>query len=277
MQRQALAWRAMGIRVAFVPTMGCLHAGHLSLVQRAQREVGAKGRVVVSIYVNPTQFGPAEDFSRYPRPLSRDLALCREAGVDVVFTPTDAAMYAGQAEGSYSTYVVEERLSQSMEGRARPTHFRGVTTIVTKLFNIVQPSVAVFGAKDWQQAAIVRRMVADLNLPVRMLVAPTLREPDGLAMSSRNRYLDAAQRTQATVLWHSIQLARKRAQSAPVRAPVLKAAVARLIATQSQAKLDYVEFFDGDTLEPAPRVRRGTHMALAVFVGKTRLIDNAQL
>ncbi len=277
MQRLAQAWRGAGTRVAFVPTMGCLHEGHLSLVHRARREVGPKGRVVVSIYVNPTQFGPREDFSRYPRPLSRDLAMGRAVGVDVVFTPSDAAMYPGRASGHYSTYVVEERLSQSMEGRARPAHFQGVTTIVAKLFNIVQPHVAVFGSKDWQQAAIVRRMIADLNLPVRMVIAPTRREPDGLAMSSRNRYLDPGQRAQATVLWRALQLARTRVKPGPVQASALRAAIARLVAAEPQARLDYVAFFEGRTLEPVRQVRRGSHMALAVFVGPTRLIDNARL
>ena len=185
--------------------MGYLHAGHLSLVREARKRVGKNGKVVVSIYVNPTQFAPTEDLAKYPRDLKRDLKLCREAGVDVVFTPSDAEMYPGgtggrrcePADGSrcdqrgHSTYVVEEKLSQSMEGAARPTHFRGVTTVVAKLFNLVLPDVAVFGQKDFQQAAIIQRMVADLNFPVNIIVAPTLREADGLAMSSRNKFLDA--------------------------------------------------------------------------------------
>jgi pantoate--beta-alanine ligase len=257
--------------------MGCLHAGHLSLIDRARREVGSKGTVVVSIYVNPTQFGPKEDFERYPRPFRRDLAVCRGAGVDVVFAPDDAAMYPGKASGRFSTFVVEEHLSQVMEGRARPTHFRGVTTVVTKLFNIVQPTVAVFGAKDWQQATILRRMVSDLNQPVRLLVEPTVREADGLALSSRNQYLTSDQRRQAPVLWRSIQHARQRVRRASRGAAQLRAEIEHLIRQQPEARLDYVEFFDGDTLVPVRTVRRGTHMALAVFVGPTRLIDNGRL
>lgn len=277
MQRLALRWRQRGTRVGFVPTMGYLHEGHLSLVREARRRVGKSGRVVVSIYVNPTQFAPTEDLSRYPRDLKRDLKLCRQTGADVVFVPTDAAMYPGKAEERYSTFVVEETLSRSMEGAARPTHFRGVTTIVAKLFNLVLPHLAVFGAKDWQQAAIIQRLVADLNFPVQIVVAPTVREPDGVAMSSRNKYLTGDQRAQATVLSRSIQMARSAVKAKPVPAPRLKAAVQKLVATAPAARLDYVEFFDGETLAPVPRVRPGTHMALAVFVGQTRLIDNGCL
>ncbi len=249
----------------------------MSLVREARRRVGRAGHVVVSIYVNPTQFGPTEDLSRYPRDLKRDLQLCHAAGVDVVFTPSDPAMYPGKAEGHYSTYVVEERLSQSMEGAARPTHFRGVTTVVAKLFNIVLPDVAVFGAKDWQQAAIIQRMVADLNFPVQIVVAPTVREPDGLAMSSRNKYLDAEQRPQAVILSRALAQARARVGTGTASARQLKAELAKLIATAPQARLDYVEFFDPQTLAPVAKVSRGAHMALAVFVGKTRLIDNGRL
>ncbi|HEY6167263.1 MAG TPA: pantoate--beta-alanine ligase, partial [Verrucomicrobiae bacterium] len=180
-----MRWKRQGRRIGFVPTMGFLHAGHLSLVHRARRAAGPRGLVVVSIYVNPTQFGPHEDLARYPRNLRRDLELCRDAGADVIFAPSDAAMYPVRTSGGYNTYVIEERLSQVMEGASRPGHFRGVTTVVAKLFNLVQPDVAVFGAKDWQQAAIVRRMTCDLNFPVRILVAPTIRERDGLALSSR--------------------------------------------------------------------------------------------
>ena len=169
--------------------MGYLHAGHLSLVREARAQVGKAGKVVVSIYVNPTQFAPTEDLAKYPRDLKRDLKLCRAAGADVVFTPSDAEMYPDKAEGKYSTYVVEEKLSQTMEGAARPAHFRGVTTVVAKLFNLVLPDVAVFGQKDFQQAAVIKRMVADLNFPVKIIIVPTLREADGLAMSSRNKYL----------------------------------------------------------------------------------------
>jgi pantoate--beta-alanine ligase len=277
MQRLALRWRRQGIRIGFVPTMGFLHAGHLSLVKHARKLVGKRGKVVLSIYVNPTQFGPKEDFSKYPRDLKRDLKLCRSEGVDVVFTPSDVEMYPGKAEGCYSTYVVEESLSQSMEGASRPTHFRGVTTIVAKLFNIVLPDAAVFGAKDFQQAAIIQRMAKDLNFPLEVVVAPTLRESDGLAMSSRNKYLEGDLRTQAVVLWRSIQKAQATMKKGAVSAAKLKAELNKLIEAEPAARLDYVEFFDPETLVPVTKVRRGTQMALAVFVGKTRLIDNAKL
>ena len=277
MQRQALKWRRRGARIAFVPTMGYLHEGHLSLMRVARRYAGKPGKVVVSIYVNPTQFGPNEDLSRYPRDLQRDLKLCRAEGVDLVFTPSDKEMYPGKAQGRYSTYVVEEKLSHGMEGRSRPGHFRGVTTVVAKLFNIVQPDIAVFGAKDYQQAAVVRRMVVDLKFPVRILVAPTVRESDGLAMSSRNQYLNATQRTQATILHRAIQRARRAVKSKSVSAERLKRDMKRFIGTASQAQLDYVEFFDPSTLTPVQTAKRGTHMALVVFFGQTRLIDNGRL
>jgi pantoate--beta-alanine ligase len=181
--------------------------------------------------------------------------------------------------GNYSTYVVEETLAQRMEGASRPTHFRGVTTVVAKLFNIVLPDLAVFGAKDWQQAAIIKRMVADLNFPLKIIVAPTVREADGVAMSSRNKYLVGALRPQAIVLSRSIAMARKTVRFRPNRSPPrrLKAAVAKIVSAAPDARLDYVEFFDPETLLPQKQVTRGTHMALAVFVGKTRLIDNGRL
>ncbi len=277
MQSQGGRWRRRGIGVGLVPTMGCLHQGHLSLIERARREVGRGGVVVVSIYVNPTQFGPKEDFSRYPRDMKGDLALCRRTGVDVVFTPSNDGMYPEGRDKEFSTCVVEERLSHVMEGRSRPTHFPGVTTVVAKLFNIVQPELAVFGAKDWQQAAVLKRMVTDLNLPVRMIVAPTVRERDGLALSSRNQYLSAQQRRQATVLWRSIQRVRERVRHRPASANRLGSEVLHLVEQEPEARLDYVEFFDPETLAPAKTVRRGTHMALAVFIGRTRLIDNGRL
>ena len=277
MQRLAQKWQRAGTRIGFVPTMGYLHAGHLSLVQRARQAAGSRGKIVVSIYVNPTQFAPTEDLANYPRDLKRDLKLCRAAGVDVVFTPGDAAMYAGKAEGIYSTFVAEEKLSQRMEGATRPTHFRGVTTVVAKLFNLVQPDMAVFGQKDFQQAAVIKRMVADLNFPVKIIVAPTLREADGLAMSSRNKYLDAEQRAQAVILYHALQAASAAVQTKSISAARLKTDLQEFITAAPAARLDYVEFFDPETLVPAARVKRGTQMALAVFFGRTRLIDNARL
>lgn len=275
MQRLAIRWQRAGVRVAFVPTMGCLHDGHLSLVREARRRAGRSGRVVLSIYVNPTQFGPKEDFGRYPRDLARDLRLCRGAGVDAVFAPAD--LYERTTGAEHSTYVVEEALAQRMEGAARPTHFRGVTTVVAKLFNLVLPEVAVFGAKDWQQAAIVRRMVRDLDFPIQIVVAPTWREADGLAMSSRNRYLDEAQRRQALVLSQALELARQAVRTGPVSAARLGAKLKRFIAQQPEARVDYVEFFDPETLLPVAKAAAGVQLALAVFIGQTRLIDNARL
>ena len=279
MQHTARKWRRAGKRVALVPTMGFLHAGHISLVERARRKVGKAGCVVLSIYVNPTQFAPNEDFKKYPRALTRDEQLCRDAGVDVVFAPNDAEMYPQSPEAPYSTYVVEENLARSMEGERRPTHFRGVTTVVAKLFNIVLPELAVFGAKDFQQAAVIQRMVRDLNFPVKVVVAPTVREADGLAMSSRNRYLHGPLREQATVLWKTIQEARLLVakKSADLPAARLKDRLRRLIEREPDATVDYIEFFDPETLLPLTRVDRGARLAMAVRVGPTRLIDNAAL
>ena len=277
MQRLARKWQRAGTRIGFVPTMGFLHAGHLSLVKRARQAVGKSGQVVVSIYVNPTQFAPIEDLAKYPRDPKRDLKALRELGVDAVFTPGDAEMYPKKAAGGYSTYVVEENLSQSMEGASRPTHFRGVTTVVAKLFNLVLPEVVVFGQKDFQQAAVIKRMVADLNFPGRIIVAPTLRERDGLAMSSRNKYLDPEQRAQAVILYHALQAAKAAVQKKSVSAERLHTDLKEFITAAPLARLDYVAFFDPETLAPVKLVKPGTQMALAVFLGKTRLIDNAQL
>jgi pantoate--beta-alanine ligase len=290
MQRLAKKWRRAGIKIGFVPTMGYLHAGHLSLVREARKRVGKNGKVVVSIYVNPTQFAPTEDLSKYPRDLKRDLKLLRELNVDAVFTPTDAEMYPRWGEAAdeparedarptgLSTYVVEEKLSRTMEGASRPTHFRGVTTVVAKLFNIVLPDVAVFGQKDFQQAAVIKRMVADLNFPLKIIVAPTLRERDGLAMSSRNKYLTGDLRPQATILWRAIQTAQAAVKkSKSISAAKLKADLKKLIESEPGAKLDYVEFFEPETLSPVSKVSHGAQMALAVFIGKTRLIDNTKL
>ncbi|HZL41683.1 MAG TPA: pantoate--beta-alanine ligase [Verrucomicrobiae bacterium] len=277
-RRLCQRWKREGLFIAFVPTMGSLHEGHASLIRRARRELGPKARVVVSIYVNPTQFGRGEDFSRYPRDLDRDLRLCRAEKVDAVFAPTDREMYPRREGASFSTYVVEEGLSQRMEGISRPGHFRGVTTIVAKLFNLVQPDVAIFGSKDWQQASVIRRMVRDLQFAVKVIVAPTVREPDGLAMSSRNRYLSGPLRAQATVLWRAIQGARELVRGTKVISVArLKARMAKWIRNEPDARLDYIEFFHPETLDPVSQVKRGTHLALAVCIGKTRLIDNARM
>lgn len=279
MQRLARRWKAEGQGIGFVPTMGYLHAGHLSLVKKARQCAGDDGKVVVSIYVNPLQFGPQEDWSRYPRDLARDQKLCLEAGVDVLFIPTDEEMYpdAGVPGGAHSTYVIEDTLSRRLEGASRPAHFRGVTTVVAKLFNQVLPDYAVFGAKDYQQAAIVQRLVRDLNFPVKIVVAPTLRESDGLALSSRNKHLSEEERPQAAILWQAIQQAKKAVQAAPepLAADALKQQLVQLIQSQPAARVDYVDFFNPATLEPVAQAQHGTHLALAVYVGKTRLIDNA--
>jgi pantoate--beta-alanine ligase len=233
----------------------------------------------VSIYVNPTQFGPHEDLACYPRDLAGDLKQCRATGADVVFTPTDGEMYPNEPMAPYSTYVVEDAVSKGMEGASRPTHFRGVTTIVAKLFHLVLPDVAVFGAKDYQQAAVVRRMVRDLSFPLEIVVAPTVREPDGLALSSRNKYLKGEERAQATVLWQTIQEARARvgASSRGIPAERLDTWLREHVLAPAAAQVDYIAFFDPDTLAPRSLVTLGTHLALAVQVGKTRLIDNARL
>ena len=291
MQRLARKWQRADTHIGFVPTMGYLHAGHLSLVQVARKHVGKAGKIVVSIYVNPTQFAPNEDLSKYPHDLKRDLQMCRDAGVDAVFTPNDKEMYSRGGSSrrddrtaqravpttDFCTYVVEEKLSRAMEGASRPTHFRGVTTVVAKLFNIVLPDVAVFGQKDFQQAAVIKRMVVDLNFPVKIIVAPTLRERDGLAMSSRNKFLNAEQRSQAVILFHALQAAKAAAKRNSVSVSRLKADLKEFITAAPLARLDYVEFFDPKTLEPVKQARRGTQMALAVFFGKTRLIDNGEL
>jgi pantoate--beta-alanine ligase len=278
MQRLSGRWRREGERIGFVPTMGYLHEGHLSLVRCARRVAGAGCKIVLSIYVNPIQFGPHEDFRRYPRDFRRDLILCRREGVDAVFAPTDAGMYPGGAKAPASTFVVEEQLSRGMEGASRPGHFRGVTTVVAKLLHMVQPHVAVFGAKDYQQASVIRRMIRDLNFPVRVVTSPTQREPDGLAMSSRNRNLEGDLRVQAVVLWRAMQRARSAVRaSGTVSAARLGARIKGWIEESPAARLDYVAFFDPRTLVPVARVTRGTHLALAAFIGRTRLIDNSLL
>jgi pantoate--beta-alanine ligase len=276
LQRWSLEMRTQGTPVALVPTMGFLHQGHISLMRRARRAVGKSGKVVVSIYVNPSQFGKGEDFTTYPRNLTRDLQLCGQEKVDAVFMPDNAAMYPGD----YSTFVLEEDVSSSLEAVTRPTHFRGVTTIVCQLFNIAQPEVAIFGEKDFQQAITIKRMVRDLHLPVRILIAPTCREQDGLAMSSRNAYLSPNQRQQATVLYQMILRARELVNQGkpsswnPVR---LQKALEPMLLETPGVRLDYLAFVDSEHLRPMQRVTRGCRMLLAAYLGSTRLIDNARL
>jgi pantoate--beta-alanine ligase len=253
--------------VGLVPTMGSLHEGHLSLVKRAQQECE---RVVVSIFVNPTQFGPQEDLAKYPRNLERDLQLLDEAGADLVWTPTPEVMYPPD----FQTWVTVDNLTLPLEGAVRPGHFRGVTTVVAKLFNAIQADRAYFGQKDAQQAAVIRRMALDLNFPTEVIVCPTLRETDGLAMSSRNTYLDAAQRQAATVLYRALSAAQAAHAAGERRAAVLRQIVTDTVAVEPLAQLQYVSCADYDSLQELDELRGKSLLSMAVFMGKTRLIDN---
>ena len=280
MQRWALDSKRTSDKVALVPTMGCLHEGHVSLIKRARKSAGAAGKVIVSIYVNPTQFGANEDFSSYPRDLRKDLNICEREGVDVVFMPSDTSMYPDATEKEHTTYVTESSLSSTMEGKSRPIHFKGVTTVVCKLFMLTLPDTAVFGAKDYQQAAIIRRMTSNPNIPVKVIIAPTIREKDGLAMSSRNAYLNQEERSQAPILIQTLTEAERMVRSSPhqsIQTNKIQSILKARIRTKKLAKLDYIAFFDPDTLEPLDEVCKGSHMALAVYFGKTRLIDNIRL
>ena len=259
--------------IVFVPTMGALHRGHTTLIDRARKLAGSKGTVVVSIFVNPTQFGPKEDFSRYPRPFAADKKLCAEHGVDVIFHPSATEIYP---EG-FSTYVEETEVSKSLCGASRPGHFRGVCTVVNQLFQIVQPQTAVFGLKDFQQCAVIRRMVRDLHLPVRIVGVETVRESDGLALSSRNQYLSPEERTQAPILRAALLAAKKAWQDGETSPARLRRLIVKKIGSASLARIDYVEIADADSLHSIERADRNTVMALAVFFGKTRLIDNLRL
>jgi pantoate--beta-alanine ligase len=256
--------------VGFVPTMGYLHEGHLALVKRARTE---NSTVFVSIYVNPTQFGPREDFGAYPRDLNRDLDLLRGEGVDVVFVPSDDEMYPPE----FSSWVDVEKVTEQLEGASRPRHFRGVSTVVAKLFNIVQPSRAYFGQKDAQQAAVIKRMVADLNMGLEIVVVPTVRESDGLAMSSRNVYLSPEERQAATILFKALTLARQLWQGGEKDAEEIRRQMASLIQKEPLAQIDYVSIADADTLEESGVIDRPALASLAVRIGKTRLIDNILL
>lgn len=262
--------RRAGKRVGLVPTMGALHDGHLSLVRaaRAQSDV-----LVVSIFVNPTQFGPKEDFSKYPRTLEKDAALLQAEKVDFIFSPSVEEMYP---PGS-STFVTVEGLSEKLDGRSRPGHFRGVTTVVSKLFNIVQPDFAVFGQKDAAQAAVIRRMVHDLEFDVRILVCPIVREKDGLAMSSRNVYLNPEQRKQATVLYRSLMRVQTLADQGENNAAKLISTGKQVIAEEPHVRLDYFEIVSWETLDPVADISKGALVAVAAYVGETRLIDNVVL
>jgi pantoate--beta-alanine ligase len=256
--------------VGFVPTMGFLHEGHLALVKKAKAENSA---VIVSIYVNPAQFGPREDFGAYPRDLDRDLELLRKERTDIVFVPSDDEMYPP----GFSSWVDVEKVTERLEGASRPGHFRGVATVVAKLFNVVQPTRAYFGQKDAQQVVVIQRMVADLNMNLEVVVVPTVRESDGLAMSSRNIYLNSEERRAATILFKALTLARELRKGGGKDAEEIRRQVTALIRKEPLARIDYVSIADAGTLEELDLLDRPAVASLAVRIGKMRLIDNMPL
>ena len=270
MQQMAMSLKRDKFKIAFVPTMGYLHSGHLSLVRRANQ----LGQVtVVSVFVNPTQFGPSEDYEEYPRDLARDAEMLKDLDVDVLFAPDAIDIFP---EG-FATYVDNPSLSSLWCGKSRPGHFRGVTTIVGKLFNLVFPDFAVFGQKDFQQCAIIKRMVQDLNFPVEIVVCPTVRESDGLAMSSRNVYLSPEERKAALVLHRSLEHIQILVEGGERHTEKLAQVLAEMIGAEPLARLDYAQVVDAVTLEPLEKVDRKAAVLLAVHLGKTRLIDNVLL
>jgi len=258
---------ALAAPVGLVPTMGYLHAGHISLVRRSKEECAS---TVASIFVNPTQFGPNEDLARYPRNLPRDLEMLEAAGTDLVWTPTPEEMYPPE----FQSWVSVEEITRGLEGAVRPGHFRGVTTVVTKLFNAVQPDKAFFGQKDAQQAAVIHRMTKDLDFPIKIIVCPTLREPDGLALSSRNTYLNPEERMAATVLFRALSAAQAAYDHGERNAEQLRRRMTETIRAERLAKLQYVSCADYVSLEELEQVAGKTLLSMAVYVGKTRLIDN---
>jgi pantoate--beta-alanine ligase len=270
MQQACRQARESGKTIGLVPTMGALHAGHLSLVRAARAQCDV---VAASIFVNPLQFGPKEDYAKYPRSFEVDCQKLVAEGVDLLFAPPSEQMYPAGA----STVVVVEDLSEKLDGKSRPGHFRGVSTVVAKLFEIVRPHLAYFGQKDAAQVAVLRKMVRDLHMDIEIVVCPTLREPDGLAMSSRNVYLSSAERRQALCLHHALTLIKALAGGGERDASVLLAAGRKVIAAEAGARLDYFEIVDPDTLDPLTSVSRGALVAVACYVGNTRLIDNLLL
>jgi pantoate--beta-alanine ligase len=267
MKEQARQARTESRIIGLVPTMGALHAGHLSLVERARRECSP---VIASIFVNPKQFGPNEDFSKYPRTFESDSEKLEHAGVDFLFAPEPREIYP---EG-FATYVNVDGLSEKLEGRSRPGHFRGVTTVVMKLLQIAQPNFAYFGRKDAQQSRLIAQMARDLNLDTGVVVCPPVREPDGLALSSRNVYLNPDERQAATVLHRALDATRSELATGVRDALQLQAVLQRTLAAERAARVDYAEIVDAETFEPVVRVSRTCYVLLAVFIGKTRLIDN---
>jgi len=270
MHAASRAARMGGLSIGFVPTMGALHEGHLSLVRRARTHATL---IVVSIFVNPLQFGPGEDFARYPRNLEADCALLEPEGVEVVFAPTAEQMYPPDA----NTVVYVEGLSERLDGRSRPGHFRGVSTVVAKLFHIVDPDCAVFGQKDAAQVAVLRRMVRDLNMPIDLVVAPIARDAEGLALSSRNAYLRPEERRQALVLYRALRRVEELAGAGETNSERLRSAALYVLADEPAAVLDYLEIVDPDTLLPVSSVAQGALVAVAANFGNTRLIDNVLL
>ena len=259
--------RANGQRLGLVPTMGALHEGHLSLVRAAKARCDT---VAVSLFVNPTQFGPNEDLAKYPRPYERDRELLEKEGVAILFAPSAEEMYPqGKA-----TWVVVEGLSERLDGRSRPGHFRGVTTVVSKLFHIIEPDVAFFGQKDAAQSAVIRRMVSDLNFPVEIVICPIVRELDGLAMSSRNAYLNPDERQRALALHRSLNRVEDEFRAGERSAARLIAAATKVFAPEPQIRLDYFEIVDPDSLDPVEQIEHPALVAIAAYVGSTRLIDN---
>ncbi len=272
--RQAVdAWRAAGERIGFVPTMGALHAGHLSLVRLARGPGGRATKVVASVFVNPTQFGPGEDFSRYPRQPEQDAAMLEEAGCDLLFLPDVATIYPpGNA-----TFVEPAGAAEGLEGTCRPGHFRGVATVVCALFNLVGADVAVFGEKDAQQLAVIRQMVRDLHLPVEIVPGPTVREADGLAMSSRNAYLSSEERRAATVLHRSLRAAEAAIGQGERRGDAVRERLREILNTEPLARVEYAEVVDAESFQPVETLRGRLVLPLAVRIGGTRLIDNFRL
>jgi pantoate--beta-alanine ligase len=265
--------RSPGGRRVIVPTMGALHQGHLELIRVAREQAGPGGEVVVTIFVNPLQFEPGSDLSRYPRPETADEEACRTAGVDLLFRPREGEMY----QKDRSVFVEETSLAETLCGRSRPGHFRGVCTVVAKLFNLFAPEIAVFGQKDFQQLAIVRRMVRDLNFPVKIVAVPTVREGDGLAFSSRNQYLTPEERSEAPVLRAALEEAARQVRAGEKAAEEIVRQVREKVGGMKLARIDYVDLVDTETLQPRSTVGPNSLLALAVFFGKTRLIDNILL
>jgi pantoate--beta-alanine ligase len=267
MKEQARQAHAENRILGLVPTMGALHAGHLSLIERARRECSP---VIASIFVNPKQFGPNEDFSKYPRTLESDSEKLQRAGVDSLFVPEASEVYPN----GFSTYVNVDGLSDKLEGRSRPAHFRGVTTVVMKLLQIVKPHFAYFGRKDAQQSRLITKMALDLNLDTHITVCPPVREPDGLALSSRNVYLNADERNAATVLYRTLSAVKNELAAGVRDALQLQTELQRIISAERLARLDYAEIVDAESFEPVVRVNKTCYVLLAVFIGRTRLIDN---